>query len=302
MKKILALLLALALLPACLTCAAAESFGPVEDFDEVLWEDIGDDAEEGGEGTIEIADPAELAMLGAPDLSIGTEPTDGYFPEIVEKHIIGKDTRTTVKKANKYPYSAICMIQATLPCKCRGLQGTGFMIGKNKVLTAAHCLICQKHNVRVKKLTLYFGYRKGKGSVYRYNGKWKAHCGTGFPGGYQNHDLNDWAVIKLKQNVGKKTGYFGHWCMTDKQINNSKFYIAGYRDNKLKRDKGSASVIDAKRMWVNIDVLPGNSGSPIYCKFKGKYYAVGIWTTYWDNGRNSGVRLTKSIMDYVKKY
>lgn len=302
MKKILALLLALALLPACFTCAAAESFGPVEDYDEILWEELGDDADEGGEGTIEIVDPEELALLNAPDLSIDTEPMDGWFPEIVEKHIIGKDSRKTIKSANKYPYSAICLIEATLPCKCRGLQGTGFMIGKNKVLTAAHCLICQKHNVWVSRLKLHFGYRKGRGSVYRYTGAWQAHCGTGFPGGYQGHDLNDWAVIKLKQNVGKRTGWFGYWCMSDKQIKKKKFYIAGYRDGLLKRDKGKAKVLDDKRMWVSIDVLPGNSGSPIYYKYKGNYYAVGIWTTYWENGKNSGVRLTKKIMKYVKKY
>ena len=90
--------------------------------------------------------------------------------------------------------------------------------------------------------------------------------------------------------------------MSDSQINKYNFYITGYRNKKMKRDKGRASVIDSKRMWVNIDVLPGNSGSPVYRKHKGHYYAVGIWTTYWENGRNSAVRLTNAIMNYVNKF
>ena len=302
MKKTLALLLTLVLLLNGSICAFADTEASMEEQpEEILWDDFGDDEEvEGAEGTISFVDPAELALLSGP-LS-NPEPMYGFFPEIVEKHIYGKDTRKTIKTANKYPYSAIAFMQITLPCKCRNIEGTAFMIGKDKVLTAAHCLICQKHNQWAKKIVLNFGYRKGKGSVYQYAGSWEAHCGTGFPGGYSGHDADDWAVIKLKKNVGERTGWFGYWCMSDSQINKYNFYITGYRSKKMKRDKGRASVIDSKRMWVNIDVLPGNSGSPVYRKYKGNYYAVGIWTTYWENGRNSAIRLTNAIMNYVNKY
>ena len=302
MKKILAFLLALILLLTGSASISAVADGSVQaDPEKFLWDESEDDAEEdGSEGTISFVDPAELALLEGP--LEDPERMDGFFPEIVEKHIIGKDSRKTIKSANKYPYSAIALLEITFPCKCRNMVGTAFMIGKKKVLTAAHCLICQKHNKWAKRIVLNFGYRKGKGSVYRYTGGWEAHCGTGFPGGYQGHDANDWAVIKLDKNVGDRTGWFGYWCLSDSQINNYKFYITGYRSNKMKRDKGSAKVLDSKRMWVNIDVLPGNSGSPVYRTYKGGYYAVGIWTTYWENGKNSAVRLTNAIMKYVKKY
>ena len=303
MKKILAFLLVLAILPAASAGSCAEEAAGTEDgLEEILW-DIGDDTEEeGSEGIIEFADPDDPDLPDWPLETYGLMD-NGYFPEIVEKRINGKDNRTTIKSANKYPYCAMAIIQAYFPCKCKGAEGTAFMVRKNKALTAAHCLICTKHNKWAKKIVLYFGYRKGRGWVYRYTGSWKAYSGTTFPDGYQGKDADDWAVIKLNQNVGKRTGWLGMWAMSDSQIEKYNFYTAGYRKLRLKRGKGKAHVVDSKRMYFKMDTQKGNSGGPIYRKYKGGYYAVGIITTEWpDLAVNSGVRITNKILKKVKKY
>ena len=72
--------------------------------------------------------------------------------------------------------------------------------------------------------------------------------------------------------------------------------MAGYRDKKLKYDVGGLRVMDSDRMWVDMDVLPGNSGSPIY---DSDNYAVGIWTTYYDNA-NSGFRINSKVLDKLR--
>ena len=300
MKKILACLLVLAILITGSSCAFAETAAGMEnDPEEFLWNPEDDDGEEGSEGIIEFPDPDD------PDLPEWTpedpEWMDGCFPEIVEKRINGKDNRTTIKTANKYPYTTMAIIQAYFPCKCKGAEGTAFMVRKNKALTAAHCLICTKHNKWAKKIVLYFGYRKGRGWVYKYTGKWKAYSGTTFPNGY--HDTNDWAIIKLSQNVGNRTGWLGLWAISDSNVKKYNFYTAGYRNGKLKRGKGKAKVIDSRRMSFKMDTQKGNSGGPIYRKYKGGYYAVGIITTEWpDLAMNSGIRITSSILKKVKKY
>ena len=278
MKRILAVLLALMLLLTAV-CAFAE-----ED----------DEEEEGGEGEIIFLDADGITPEEAEEL---TEESEPFVPDDIDRHIIGADDRITVKDTRTYPYSAIAYMNMKFPCACKNLEGTAFMVDRDKMLTAAHCLICQKHNVWATSITFYFGYRKGSGSMYKYTGGWTAHCGTSFPNGYT--DENDWAFIKLEKNVGDKTGWFGRRYLNDQDLTKEYYYVAGYRNGVLKYDYGKVRVLDAGRMYVDMDVEPGNSGSPIYDKDD---YAIGIWTTYWGNGENSGIRLTKTIKDYVNSH
>lgn len=282
MKKFLAYLLACLLLMTC--CALAE------EEEEIM---------EPGEGTIVFADgsdaAADAAVYAAAE-ELNT-PADSYVPEDVERCIIGKDNRITISDTRQYPFSAIAFMEMKMKCGCRW-TGTGFMVDKDKLMTAAHCMICQKHNKWASGITFHFGYRKGKRDFYTYNGHWEAWCGTDFANGYT--DVNDWAVVKFSKKVGDKTGWFGRRVLSDKELKNGYYSVAGYKDGILKYDFGKLRVIDNSRMWVDMDVLPGNSGSPIY---DSDYYAVGIWTTYYDDiVANSGMRITPYITKFVTNY
>lgn len=323
MKKILAFLLALALLVTGFTCAFAEDNGSadadaeetvtdVSAEDEEEAEDYEEDAEaeyeadfevndeEGAEGTIEFLDENDEALQEPTEEEC--EPDEPFDPEEADKKIIGKDNRKTIKNPGKYPYSAIALLQIKFPCeKGYTTYGTAFMVSRNKALTAAHCLFCPDHRQWATQIVFNFGYRKGKGSVYRYTGGWKAHIATTFPYGYSGD--NDWGVIKLDKNVGDRTGWFGMWPQVSSQIKSTKYYTAGYRDGKLKRGHGKLHLLDSKHYKFTIDTQQGNSGGPIFRKYKGGYYAVGIITTEWlFINRNSGVRLTEAIRKYVNKF
>ena len=267
MKRIILVLLALLL--ALSPCALCEE-------------------DDGGEGAINLIEEQD-SFANAGSLSL-SEP---FTPDGLEKTILIGDDRVTVKKTKQYPYSAIANITGKFSCGCP-TQSTGFMVTRNTLLTAAHCLVCQKHNKWAKKLTFYFGYKSNKNYLYRYKSHWEAYVGTLFPNGYTSE--NDWAYVVFDKDVGDKTGWFGLKNLSDSELESGTFTVAGYRDKKLKYDVGGLRVMDSDRMWVDMDVLPGNSGSPIY---DSDNYAVGIWTTYYDNA-NSGFRINSKVLDKLR--
>lgn len=243
---------------------------------------------EPGEGTIEF-------LVQTEDSAESYTEIEGFAPDNVERTILGRDNRITISNTNQYPFSAIAYMEIWMKCGCQ-IAGTGFMVDRDKLLTAAHCLICQTHNKWAYGITFHFGHRKGKKDFYTYNNTWNAYCGTNFANGYVSD--NDWAVVKLYKNVGDRTGWFGTRSLSDQQVENGYYYISGYKDRILKMDVGKLHIKDSNEMWMDMDALPGNSGSPIY---DSNNYAVGIWTTYYSNA-NSAVRLTSSILDYIRQY
>lgn len=259
MKRFLALLLAALMLLSC--CALGE--------------------EEGGKGIIVFP----KSEPDAPDIFQKMPPkSTPSGPIEVERTILGSDDRIRVKNTSRYPYSAIAYIVGKYGCGCRWYT-SGFMVTKNTLMTAAHCLICQKHNKWATNMTFYFGYVNDRNYLYKYDTDWTAYAGTTFPNGYTS--VNDWGYVRFKYNVGDKTGWFGMRYPTDRELESGWYTIAGYREGKMKYDTGRLRVIDSDRMWIDADILPGNSGCPV---FDSNNYAVGLFTTYYNNA-NSGFRL-----------
>lgn len=259
MKRIIALLLICLLSLAC--WAVAEE-------------------DEGGSGVIVF--PESEASGGTYEALPESEPS---APTEVERTILGSDDRVRVNDPRQYPFSAIARFDVTAECGCNW-ECTGFMVTRDTMMTAAHCLVCDDHNKWATNITFYFGYRSRHDYLYKYNTYWTAYVGTMFPNGYTS--VNDWGYVHFNENVGDTTGWFGMRYPSDSELESGWYTVAGYRNGELKYDTGSVRVMDADRMWVDADVLPGNSGSPV---FDSENYAVGIWTTYYDNA-NSGFRLS----------
>ena len=225
--------------------------------------------EEDNSGTITIVedDGAEIPELTQ------IEESEPFVPEGVEKAVFGHDDRYEMNPT-KHPYVAIGMLVAKGTCGCSWM-GSGFMVSKNFMLTAAHCLVCTKHSAWAQSLDIYFGYRNSRNYYYKYSDKWDAWAGNLFKNKKYTIE-GDWAVIKFKKNVGNKTGWFGwRFGMSQSDFDGDDlYYVAGYRDEKVRMAAGY-DIRKDKDGFLNftMDTVPGNSGGPIFTQDN---IAVGI--------------------------
>ncbi len=225
------------------------------------------------------------------------EESEPYYPDNIER-IIGPDDRIRVKDPYVYPYSAIAYMDVHASCGC-SWSCTGFMVNKDRLLTAAHCLVCTDHGQWADKISFYFGWR-GRGYSYKYAGKWTAWVGNTYRNGTTDFAY-DWGCVRLASNVGETTGWFGtRWSMSDSKYTSTWVYVAGYRGADLTYDQGYIDYVTDDNIYYQMDQISGNSGGPI---FDWEYYAVGII-----NGANLrdnvvtthvGHRLTSKIKQHL---
>ena len=248
------------------------------------------EADEGGEGTVEFFEVPELDPT-AEEVLTETEP---FIPDGMEKTIFNEDDRITVKNPSKFPYSAIAYLNVTGECGCTW-TGTGFMVSKDQMLTAGHCLRCIKHYKWPKKITFYFGYKNARSYLYKYTGRWRIYVGNLYEDREYTTDW-DFGCIRFAQNVGDRTGWFGsRYGLSDKQLDMKFMNVAGYRDGVLKYDTGFVEVLSSQHLKYRMDTLPGNSGGPVYDP---DYYAVGI-NIAQNNSYNIGFRLVNFVREQI---
>lgn len=296
MKKIVSILLTIVcLIAVCGVCAeelkvdfplpseAMPTNNTVEGLDE-----------EGGDGTVVVAEGREAAE-GDEEVII-----NGYAPENVDKVIIGKDDRVTVSQTSEYPYSAIANMKVVGECGDTW-ECSGFMVGKNCMLTAAHCMICPEHRKWAKNVIFYFGYKSNSNYLYKYTGGWVACAGTSFPNYKYDKEamFEDWCYVMFDQNIGDKTGWFGMQFCKDSEIDGYSYIAAGYRDNKLKYCWGNTYVGNDQVFAFDADDVPGNSGGPV---FSGDGYAIGIIAAESEESQiNFGRRITKNLWKWMQE-
>lgn len=293
MKKIVSILLTIAMLLA--TCGAFAEGSKVEILlpsDAMPTNNETDEIEdEGGEGTVTVAEGRETTGQSM------EETVEGFAPEGLDKVVIGKDDRVTVSQTSEYPYSAIANMKVVGECG-EQWECTGFMIGKNCLLTAAHCMICSEHRKWAQNVTFYFGYKSNSNYLYKYTGGWRATAGTSFPKGKYDAEalMDDWCYVIFDQDIGEKTGWFGFGIFNDAAIDYQRFVAAGYRDNKLKYCWGNTYVCDDKVIAFDADDVQGNSGGPIYSD----QIVMGIVAAESNDAQmNYGRRITDEMWEFM---
>ncbi len=214
---------------------------------------------------------ALLALSG--DLALAQNPPDD-----------GNGSRLEVN-ARAYPWSPIGRLNAGGRGHC-----TGFMIGEDKLLTAAHCLY---------------------DSV---TGRWRGAGELHFVGAYQreNYSLHspvesyqiseefqpkqaavpenaasDWAIVTLKESLGQRTGWYGLRRLDEeltRRIGEGKAVMlqAGYQRRRAHVITATFSCDLLGRFAKNAGIAhgcpvdKGDSGSPLLVLDRGRISAVGI--------------------------
>lgn len=255
------------------------------------------------EGSTGIATPADTSLQEAAQMVRSPEALPEvsltpFTPDTLDKAIIGADDRITISNTGVYPYSAIAYLEVTGRCGCNW-TASGFMVGRDCLMTGAHCVFCGDHNQSAEHIVMYFGYKSHKNYLLKYDGDTNYWYGTNV---YENGKFNtdwDFAFIKLRKPVGDTTGWFGLSVRSDSELTGARFEVAGYRDGLLKKDWGTTSIRNQYVITYDSDTLPGNSGCPV---FTSDYYVVAINVAQVSDSNdvgmyNIGRRITQDLVN-----
>ena len=228
--------------------------------------------------------------------------TSSYVPPSVASVIGGTDDRETVSTRQQFPYSAIGDLYITYTDGCTA-KGTGYMVSKNCMLTAAHCLICTEHGKAAASVRARFGYNTSQNYVATETATPSTHTMYYCPN-YTITNTNaayDYGYIIFNNNLGDTTGWFGMAARTNSVLQNKSVTVCGYENSALKKATGTIGSVLTTNLYYSIDTKPGQSGSPVYWYDSSYgYLSSGIHiegTTNDDNGYNVAWRITSTFIN-----
>ena len=192
---------------------------------------------------------------------------------------------------HRYPYSAVARIETSFPCGCERTS-TGFLVSSNVVLTGAGCMVCPEHGTQADRAVFCFGYRNKRSYICRYSGEWKAWTGNAFENGYRAEE--DYCAVRLREDVGLKTGWLGAKWETDGTGPESCFAeLIGYVDGTMCSNRGYAEADGPGLLTHGIDGMAEAYGGPLITT---DFYAVGI-NTGENGGKNVGCRMNSGVRE-----
>lgn len=221
--------------------------------------------------------------------------------------IIGTDNRTRVTAVKTDPYYRIGFLYIT-DASGGNYVGTGFLISKNYMLTAAHCVYMS--GKPVKSVTAYFGANDNSYGVSA------SSSVVGWCTSYESTKsiANDWGYIKLGSNAGSTCGWFGIGYTTDANLKSASFTICGYPGDKATYNKDSKMHGQNVQMWKDsgkltniytgyitykMDTYGGQSGSPVYNSSSQIVYGIHHGEAV-SGSTNGAARITKGIFTHLK--
>ncbi len=192
---------------------------------------------------------------------------------------------------DQYPASAVVYIESTWGTKT--YTGSGFLAGRNDVITAAHVIYNWTLGGLADKITIYPSYNPKSWDNQGYGASWveyypdfdpdgdgKLVTGDFYRATYAGSE-KDIALLSLPDPLGDAYGWFGiDWGFSGGNV--GVIGHPGKYNTVMTYDGGTLtrSYVDAVYyIGADLEVNPGNSGGPIYYDHGSGPYAVGIVST-----------------------
>jgi glutamyl endopeptidase len=245
--------------------------------------------------------PAELRRL------LNARPKSGPWPAGT---VIGSDQRTQVNQTTKYPARATALILFD-DTSGGSFLCTGWLIGKNTVATAGHCVADGGSGTFNPRGTykIYPG-RNGNSAPYGFCKAKSLHTNTTWLN--SGPDNYDYAAIKLDCNIGNTTGFYGFFTQQASLVG-LPVTTQGYPGDKpLTQWKSNDQVTanDARRVFYQADTYGGQSGSPVWTNRQSCGGPCGLAIhAYGTNGthvglygrNNHGTRINQQVFNFLKQ-
>lgn len=207
---------------------------------------------------------------------------------IVPFGIIGTDNRTAVNSPSGR-YESTCLIGARFGNDV--YKGTGWLINNQYVATVAHMLYRSDYGY-ADHVAVYVGASGGSFKQYRLGRSYT------IGGDYilnNESPLDDWGVIKLDSAITVSVNKLGRYGVNGyNDMKDRTYYTQGYPGDLNKNNNPwdkwvmyttSGSITSDRTrflpsVWCDLDITPGQSGSPVYSYRSGYGYAAeGIVTS-----------------------
>lgn len=194
---------------------------------------------------------------------------------------------------------AVAYMDARFECGCtRG--GSGTMISRYGLVTAAHNLYCYQHSQPVKSCNFYFGAKSAGSCWYEYSGGFRYRVYETFPNGYS--DENDIGYVIFETPVGNETGWFAWRVADDQYLNEEYTHVLSYNGSRHMDSIFDVQyVLNSKQVYWN-GWISGTEGGPVYFWYEGMEYpeVIAVYTCHDNSGNGYGRRLTQDIYKDMK--
>lgn len=200
------------------------------------------------------------------------EMISDFEPEVSPASVIGSDTRQEIMNTYNFPYKAICKVVAIWKNTKYGTvkgHGTGFMIKRYHMLTAGHVIYdpeyggyCDEIEVYPARNRIYAPYGPYTGVKLQVTNEYVEDV---------DDEAEDWGLVKLNDDVGSITGYFGLDVSTNGyDLLQKNISVTGYPSDKsngcvgMWKGTGTVKSQNMYQIGYTCDTFKGDSGAPVY--------------------------------------